>query len=619
MTDTTPTPDALEALPELTQATVSPDGGRVAFYYDATGRNEIHVLDVATGEREQWSDGDAPASNVWPIAWTADGERVLYHRDDGDGSEQRDVYAVDATGETEPVVETDGTTTIRAVGGDGETLLVRSNHDGGMDAYCCDLRTGDRTQLTDADVPVWRPILSTDADRVAYAGNDTDDPNNRDVYVCDTDGEVQQVVELGDRGSSANPKDWGPSDRQLLVSDNTTGVTRCGVYDLAADDATWFGDADHVEEPQFFLPDGERFVATRKRDATTTPVVYDVETGSGRELGLPDGVAHFGRRSNRVVDDDRILVAYTTPTRRPELLVYDLDDDEYEAVFERDYGPFEPADFVDPVSETVASDGSPETPARALDHDPYETFEIGTLFYDCGRRPSPLVVFPHGGPHLSNRREFDARVQYLCQRGYSVLRVNYRGSSGRGREFARALHGDWGGAEQGDVATATEHVLAEYDWLDDDRVAVYGGSFGGFSALWQLVQYPDLYAAGVGVVAMTDLPDVYENTAPQFQSGFLQTHLGTPDENPGLYRERSPVTHAGNLDAPLLLVHGVNDPRVPVSQARRFRDALLERGYEEGTGADFEYHELAGDGHFGANADGETPLSLLDDFLARRL
>jgi dipeptidyl aminopeptidase/acylaminoacyl peptidase len=619
MLDADPTPATLESLPELAQATVSPDGRRVAFYYDATGRNEIHVLDPETGDCEQWTDGDAPASNVWPIAWTADGERVLYHHDDSEGSERRDVYAVDADGETEPVVETDGTTTIRAVGSDGETLLVRSNHQGGMDAYCDDRPADDLTKLTDADVPVWRPVLSSDATRVAYPGNDADDRSNRDVYVCDTDGEVERVVELGERGSSSAPKDWGPEDRRLLVADNATGVERCGVYDLAADQVQWFGDGNCVEEPQFFLPDGERFVATRKRDATTTPVVYDIADGTGRELDLPDGVAEFGRRATRVVDEHRILVVYTTPTRRPELLVYDLAADEYESVFERDYGPFEPADFADPEYAKISSDGVPETPARAVENDPYETFDVGRLFYDAGERPSPLVVFPHGGPHLSDRRAFDARTQHLCQCGYAVLRVNYRGSSGRGRAFSRALYGDWGGAEQGDVATAVERVLAEYDWLDDERVAVYGGSFGGYSALWQLVQYPDLYAAGVGVVAMTDLRDVYENTAPQFRSGFLQTHLGTPEENPDLYRERSPVTHAGNLDAPLLVVHGENDPRVPVSQARRFRDALLDRGYEEGEDADFEYHELDGSGHFGANADGESPLALLTEFLDRRL
>jgi dipeptidyl aminopeptidase/acylaminoacyl peptidase len=637
-----PEPDAerLEALPELKQATVSPDGERVAFYYTATGRNELHVLDLESGECEQWSDGKVPESNLWPLAWTPDG-RVLYHHDESEGSERRDVYAIDAAGETEPVVETDGTTTIRAVSDDGETLLVRSNHAGGMDAHCYDLAAGEVTQITDADHPVWRPVLSPNGERVAYAargvrdGVETD-PNNRDVVVTDTTGAVERRIELGEHGSSGAPAAWGPDGDTLLISDNATDVTCAGVYDLDGGDVRWLGDGEYVEEPECFLLGGDRVVVSRKRDAVTVPVVYDVESGVGRELDLPPGVAHFGRRSTRVVDDDRILLVYTTPTRRPELLTYDLATDEYEVVFEREYGPFSPDDFVEPDHARIPSDGVPETPPAAIDHEPSEQFDVDTLFYDGGQRPSPLVVFPHGGPHLSDRLAFNARVQFLCQRGYSVLQVNYRGSSGRGRSFSRALHGDWGGAEQGDIATGVEKVLDEYDWLDADRVAVYGGSFGGFSACWQLLQYPDLYSAGVAIVPMTDLRDMYENTVEQFRSGFLSTHLGTPEENPDLYRERSPVTHAENLDAPLLLVHGENDPRVPVSQSRRFCDALRDRGLDvsvrdgagDGTGpdedvngdCDVEYHELAGSGHFGNSADGvPKPLALLDDFLNRRL
>ncbi|WP_336034775.1 S9 family peptidase [Halobacterium yunchengense] len=611
---------AIATLPELRQPTVSPDGDRVAFYWDRTGRNEIHVLDLASGGVAQWTDGDAPASNVWPLAWTADGQRVLYHHDDSDGAERRDVYAVDAGGDTEPVVQTDGTTTVRAVGDDGETLLVRSNHGGGMDAYVAHTASGDLAQVTDTDFPVWRPILSASGDRVAYPGNDTDDPSNRDVVVCDTDGSYRRTLDVGERGSTTAPKDWSADGDRLLVADDATGVARCGVYDLVADEVSWFGDNDYVEDPQCFLPDGERFVAARKRDALTVPVVYDVARGEGRELDVSDGVAHFGRRANRVVDDDRVLLAHATPTRRPELLVYDLATDDHERVLDRDYGPFEPADFVEPAFEYVASDGVPETPARAVDHDSDETLDVGTLFYDPGRRPAPLVVYPHGGPHIADRREFDARAQFLCRRGYAVLQVNYRGSSGRGRDFQRALYGDWGGAEQGDVATAVEGVLDEHDWLDADRVCVYGGSFGGYSALWQLVQYPDLYAAGAAIVPMTDLPDMYEHTVPQFRSGFLQTHLGTPAEHPDLYEQRSPVTHAGNVDAPLLLVHGENDPRVPVSQSRRMRDALADAGRDVGEGGGVEYHELADSGHFGASeGDLPRPLALLDDFLERRL
>jgi dipeptidyl aminopeptidase/acylaminoacyl peptidase len=208
----------------------------------------------------------------------------------------------------------------------------------------------------------------------------------------------------------------------------------------------------------------------------------------------------------------------------------------------------------------------------------------------------------------------------LASLGFSVLQVNYRGSTGRGREFVERLIDDWGGAEQGDVATAAEHVLAEYDWLDDDRVVVFGGSYGGYSAYWQMIQYPDLYDAGVAWIGLTDLHDMFENTMPHFRTELMEKYLGTPEENPTLYEQRSPVTHADNLDAPLFVVHGVNDRRVPVSQARIFREKLEESGYEESEDADFEYRELGEEGH--ASSDQQQKLrmfELLADFLDRRI
>jgi len=289
----------------------------------------------------------------------------------------------------------------------------------------------------------------------------------------------------------------------------------------------------------------------------------------------------------------------------------------------------EPADFADAELLAFRSDGVPETPARAVDHDPYDELEIEALLYDSGRRPSPLILNPHGGPRAADYRSFDLYTQFLVSRGYSVLQVNYRGSAGRGREFVRELYGDWGGAKQGDVAVGAEHVLDERDWLDDDRVVVFGGSYGGYSAYWQVVQYPDLYAAGIAWIGLTDLREMFETTIPHFRTELMEKNLGTPGEHPELYRERSPIEHAGNLDCPLLMVHGVNDRRVPVSQARLFRDRLADLGYELDerdpgvtgeTGADVEYVELGAEGHASSDIDQKVRLfRVLDGFLERRM
>jgi len=608
--------EELARLPTLAHPTVGPAGEEIAVYYDATGRNELHVLDTETGELEQWSDGEVPRNARWFLRWDAGGDRVYFHRDDG-GDEQNDVCALGRDGTVEPVVEMDGQVVLNDVSEDGNILLVGSSRDGQMNVYRHDVPTGETTKLTDYDRAAAAATIAPDGERFAFATNETETFENYDVYVADIDGSNVRNLEIGEVGAEVGPADWGPAGERLLVEDNTEGLNRMGVYDLREDAVRWLGDGEHEESATTFGPDGERVLGTRTREAETVPVVYDLATGESREFDLPDAVAGFSL-GDPFLADGRVVLTHTTPTTRPELVAYDLETDETETLIEPEYGPFSPEQFADAEYLTVESDGVPETPQRALEHEPYETFEIGALLYDSGERPSPLIVNPHGGPRSRDSKRFDLYTQVLVARGFSVLKINYRGSTGRGREFVEELYDDWGGAEQGDVATAAEHVLETRDWLDEDRVAVFGGSYGGYSAYWQLVQFPDLYDAGVAWIGLTDLGEMYETTMPHFRTELMEKYLGTPEENPELYRERSPIEYAGNLSAPLLMVHGVNDHRVPVGQARLFRDRLEELGYE--AGAEFEYEELGEEGH--ASSDQEQKLRLfrlLDDFLDRRI
>ncbi|PSP20378.1 S9 family peptidase [Halobacteriales archaeon QH_10_67_13] len=608
--------EELARLPTLAHPTVGPAGEEIAVYYDATGRNELHVLDTETGELERWSDGEVPRNARWFLRWDAGGDRVYFHRDDG-GDEQNDVYALTRDGTVEPVVEMDGQVVLNDVSEDGDTLLVGSSRDGQMNVYRHDVPTGETTKLTDYDRAAAAATIGPDGERFAFATNETETFENYDAYVADIDGSNVRNLEIGEVGAEVGPADWGPEGERLLVEDNTEGLNRIGVYDLREDAVRWLGDGEHEESAAAFGPDGERVLGTRTREAETVPIVYDLATGESREFDLPDGVAGFSL-GDPVLADGRVVLTHTTPTTRPELVAYDLETDETETLIEPEYGPFSPAQLADAEYFTVESDGVPETPQRAVGHDPYEAREIGALLYDSGERPSPLIVNPHGGPRSRDSKRFDLYTQVLIARGFSVLKVNYRGSTGRGREFVETLYDDWGGAEQGDIATAAEHVLDAREWLDEDRVVVFGGSYGGYSAYWQLVQFPELYDAGVAWIGLTDLEEMYETTMPHFRTELMEKYLGDPEDNADLYRERSPVEYAENLAAPLLVVHGVNDHRVPVGQARLFRDRLEELGYE--AGAEFEYEELGEEGH--ASSDQEQKLRLfrlLDDFLDRRI
>jgi dipeptidyl aminopeptidase/acylaminoacyl peptidase len=620
MSDTESTADVLEelaSLPTLAHPTAAESGDEVAFYYDITGRNQLHVLDIESGEMEQWSDGEVPRDARWFVDWAADEDRIFFHLDE-DGNEQNNIHAISRAGEVEPVIEMDGQVAINDIGDDGETMLVGSSRDGQMNLYRHDLGTGETEKITDYDRATGGAILSPDCEHVAYSTNESDDYDNRDVYVANADGSEPRNLEIGETGAESAPADWGPDGERLLVSDNSADLGRLGVYDLDADEITWLEDGEYEEGAVAFMPDGERVLGHRARDAENVPIIYDLETGEATEFDLPDGVAGFGR--SPIVDDDHVLITHTTPTRRPELVLYDTAEHEYETLVEAEYGPFESEDFADAEYFTVDSDGVPETPQAAIEHEPYDELEIGALLYDSGVRPSPLIVNPHGGPRARDAKSFDLYTQTLVSLGFSVLQVNYRGSTGKGREFVEELYDDWGGAEQGDVVTAAEHVLNENDWLDEDNVVVFGGSYGGYSAYWQMVQYPDLYEAGIAWIGLTDLQDMYENTMPHFKSELMVKYLGHPEENADLYEERSAVNYIENLDAPIFAVHGVNDRRVPVSQARIFREALEDAGFEEGEDGEFEYRELGEEGH--ASSDQEQKLrmfTLLADFLDRRV
>jgi dipeptidyl aminopeptidase/acylaminoacyl peptidase len=209
--------------------------------------------------------------------------------------------------------------------------------------------------------------------------------------------------------------------------------------------------------------------------------------------------------------------------------------------------------------------------------------------------PWPLVVFPHGGPMMRTSPGFDGRVQFLASRGYAVLQPNFRGSRGYGKSFMNAGDGQWGkGVMQTDVTDGVDH-LVRTGTVAARRVAILGGSYGGYAALAGLAFTPDRYAAGVCLFGISDLMDHATHSPVEWQAyaGDTARRLGHPDTAAGRVAldDRSPVNHAAAFQAPLLIYHGARDNLIPVRHARRMVDAL------ERNGKPVDYLLAAGEAH----------------------
>lgn len=578
--------EELARLPSFHHPVASPTGDAYAYYYDGTGRNELYVDQRDGSGPRQLSDGNVPRSARWFIQWRDDGEAVLYHRDE-DGNEQNDIWELTLDGDARRVVDIDGQGLLLGSVDDGRSIVYASDAGRQMNLYRYDRDADEQVQLTTFDQPVRGGIVSPDGTHVSFNANESDDLENQDIYVAEvTEGAQQRNLEIGEEGAEARVADWHPDGDRLLVSDNSPDKPRAGIYHLETDDVTWYGDDDLVEEPVAFTPDGDGFIVSRIKEAAHRPVYFELD-GTTSQLDVPIGVASFPHmgHTQAFLDDDQVLVANTTTTERDTLYAYDLATDTSEVLIEPEYGDIDKERFV--AGEYVTYEST-------------DGLEIGGILYDSGDRPAPVVVSVHGGPPSQSVQRFDQYAQFFIDRGFSVFQPNYRGSIGRGREFKHMIHHDWGGGEAEDIAAAGRWLAAQ-DWVDEDRLIVYGGSYGGYSTYWQLVQYPGLWATGIAWVGITDLLQLYENSMPHFKAT-LEEYLGDPEENEEFYRERSPITHVENIEDPILMVHGVNDPRCPIEQARTFRDALeSRRGWT--AGEDFVYHELSEEGHGTTDVD----------------
>jgi dipeptidyl aminopeptidase/acylaminoacyl peptidase len=297
-------------------------------------------------------------------------------------------------------------------------------------------------------------------------------------------------------------------------------------------------------------------------------------------------------------DGSRAAVAWTDARRPTEVYAIDTATGETTRLTNGMLGGLEPEDLVEPELIRYESFDGRRIPAW--------------VYRPAGDERAPVVLSIHGGPEAQERPLYNPLYQYLVSRGIGVLATNVRGSTGYGKTYQTLIHRDWGGGDLKDWEHAVEWLRAQH-WVDEDRLGVYGGSYGGFAALTCVTRLPDVWAAAVDIVGPSNLLTFVRSVPPSWRR-MVDKWVGNPEADEEMLRERSPITYVDQVKAPLLVMQGAHDPRVVQAESDQMVERLRELGRE------VEYVVFEDEGHgFTKRANQSRSAKLAADWFERWL
>lgn len=451
-------------------------------------------------------------------------------------------------------------------------VCVRERHDGGT--VTNDLvRFADGTVVASGRDFYMAPRVSPDGSKLAWL--EWDFPQmSWDGTELRIDGEL---VAGGPEESILDPQ-WSPDGRLHYLSDRTgwwnlycEGEQLTHLDDREIGFAAWvFGMSRYT-----FLGD-RRIVCCVTHDAVDELCV--LEDGKPRALGLD--FTSYGWAFP--ADGSKVAFVAASPTEPERLLELDVDSGEHRVVARSLDVSLDPASISRPRAiEFPTRDGDR---AHAFYYPPQSAESEGP----ADERP-PLRVMCHGGPTGSSAPALELDTQYFTSRGIGVVDVNYRGSTGFGREYRRKLNGKWGVIDWRDCVDAARY-LADNGDADPERTWVEGGSAGGYVVFCSLAFEPRAFAAGVSYFGVADVEALATDTH-KFESRYLDSMIGPYPDRADLYRERSPVHFADQLERPMLLLQGLDDRVVLPAQAEMMVEALARKGIPHA------YLPFEGEGH----------------------
>jgi dipeptidyl aminopeptidase/acylaminoacyl peptidase len=558
---------------------LSPDGTEVAFAWNRTGAYELYSAPLAGDRIIQLTESDT--RSVSP-RWSPDGTQIAFTRDDA-GTERMAIWIVDRDGAHERKLTADDDAMHRDIAWspDGRSIACVANIGGKrFSIQLIDTATGARRGLTDGAYEDAKPSFSPDGARILFESWRTGSRIEADLYLMPAGG--GDAVRLDTRGAKSGDSQlasWSPDGRTIAFTSSARGRREIALVDLDGTTAArlrYLTENPFDEQHPVWRPDARGVVYLQDKDASRA--VHRVFSASRAATPVADLPGMY--EWPRVGPDSETVVTTFTSARRPtDVWVREGDQVTLRQLTDSLGGKIDPKVLVEPVHVRYPAADGREIPA--LLYVPHAEAVHGAT--------PGVVLYIHGGPDSQHFRWWDPTPQLLANRGLVVLAPNVRGSTGYGREWQELNRHDWGGGDLADV-------MAGIDWLvkeriaDPKRIGITGGSYGGYMTLYALARHPDRFAAGVSSVGVVSWKTLFDTTRGDLRE-YLTRELGDPTKDPQFLIDRSPITHAKNIRAALLVLQGANDPRVPKTEALQIVAAL------EKSGAPHQYHEYANEGH----------------------
>jgi dipeptidyl aminopeptidase/acylaminoacyl peptidase len=594
--------------PERTAARISPDGSRLAYLAPVQG-----VLNVWV--RTLGRDDDRPVTDdrdrgVRAYAWSRDGRRILYLQDRA-GEENHHLYAVDVEGPLRGARDLTPFEGVKAgliavpAETPGEVLISLNLRDRRLfDPYRCRLATGRLEQVAEnpGNVIGW---VADRAGRVraAYAQTPTGD---YELLVREDEGRPFRLLTGFANEDEGRPYAFSADGREILVGSARGADVRRLVAVSCADGSERVLDGDEESDLGGIVlreATGELQGALYRRDRL---LLHALDPDFGR----------LWERLRRIHPGDPASLSRDAAERR-WVVAFDDDRDPgatylYDRATDREELLFRARPWLRP--EHLA----PMRPVTITSRDGLALRSYLTLPVGVAPRGLPLVLLVHGGPWARDAWGYDAEAQFLANRGYAVLQVNFRGSAGFGKAFLHAAEREFAGKMHDDLIDAVRWAV-ERGIADPGRVGIYGASYGGYAALVGASFTPEVFAAAVSYVGPSSLVTLVRSFPPYWRPFMESTwfrFVGDPDrpEDRADMEARSPLSHVDRIRAPLLVIQGATDPRVTRQESEQIVAALRERGVE------VEYLVKEDEGHGFVKPENRLDAyRAIERFLARHL